>query len=313
MKKYIIKICIFFFIIVLIDFVSGIVFGYLGAHVKGGDNFRNNYIMDKVNEDILIFGSSRALHHYNPAIVNDLLGLSCYNVGQDGMGIIVNYARYKTICKRYHPKIVIYDIMPGFDLLEDDKQKYLKWLRPYYDYDGISEVFEDINKTEKYKMQSQLYRYNTNFGQLIIENIRPIQSEGIQGFRPLNGEMDTLTIINAEKNIINDIPIYDSLKLAYLRKMIEATKDTKIIFVMSPWWNKYDTTILRPIKLICADYNIPFIDFSNDLKFLHHNEFFKDASHLNSKGADEFTKFFVQELKMEHLLEPFVSNKQYEF
>ena len=42
MKKYLIKIVFLFLIIIVIDIVSGKVFGYMLEHAKGGDNGRNN-------------------------------------------------------------------------------------------------------------------------------------------------------------------------------------------------------------------------------------------------------------------------------
>ena len=302
MKKYLIKISLFFLIIFVIDFISGKIFGYMLEHAKGGDNFRNNFIMNQVDDEILVFGSSRAMHHYNPIIISDSLGMSCYNCGQDAMGVMLSYARYQTICRRYHPKMVICDIMPSSDLLKGDNHKYLKWLRTYYDYDGMSEIFASIDSTEKYKMLSQMYRYNTNFVQLITENIHPVQAQSLKGFRPNNKIMDTMKI-SKKNNVANKEINYDSLKLSYLRKMILESKDTKIIFAMSPVYAGYDTTILRPIKQICAEYDIPFLDFSNDSIFLYNNDFFCDGWHLNSKGADEYTKFFVKRLKMELLHE----------
>lgn len=302
MRKYLIKIVLFFLIIFVIDFISGKVFVYMLEHAIGGDNSRNNYIMNQVDDEILVFGSSRALHHYNPIIISDSLGMSCYNCGQDAMGVLVSYARYQTICRRYHPKMVIYDIFPNSDLVKDDNHRYLKWLRAYYDYDGVSEIVVSVDSTEKYKMFSQMYRYNTNFGQLIIENIHPVQAPDIKGFRPRDEEMDIMKV--GEKGNASDKKeiIYDNLKLSYLRRMIGESKDTKFIFTMSPCYAGYDTTILRPIKQICVEYNIPFIDFSNAQKFMYNNEYFYDGMHLNAKGADEFTKDLVKKMKGEYLL-----------
>ena len=101
MRKFLFKIALFFIIIAIIDVLSGKCFAYLVEHTKGGDNLRNNFICNSMNDDILIFGSSRALHHYNPAIISDSLHLSCYNCGQDGNGAILNEARYQLILKRY--------------------------------------------------------------------------------------------------------------------------------------------------------------------------------------------------------------------
>lgn len=54
---------------------------------------------------------------------------------------------------------------------------------------------------------------------------------------------------------------------------------------------------LAPIKEICKRRNVPFIDFSNDTKYVHNNALFKDGKNLNDRGADEFTKDFVKTIR----------------
>ena len=82
MKKFLFRIVLFFALILVVDVVVGKVFAYMVDNAKGGDNGRNNYICNTVNADVLVFGSSRAFHHYNPIIIEDYLGKSCYNCGQ---------------------------------------------------------------------------------------------------------------------------------------------------------------------------------------------------------------------------------------
>ena len=302
MKKYIIKIAVFFLLVTIVDLIVGKTFQYLVDHARGGNNGRNNYICNETNQDILIFGSSRAIHHYNPLILSDSLGLSCYNCGQDGNGSILNYGRYQLIYQRYHPQIIIYDIIPDFDLLTgDDNHKYLGWLRAYYDKMGIPEVFESVDPTEKYKMKSQMYRYNSKFIEIVSDYIHPLQSDGILGFRPFNETIDTMKI--AKNPVKKANYSFDTLKISYLEKMIDKSKDTKIIFAVSPHLIGMDTLQFQPIIDICKKKDILFIDFSNNPKYVHHNEFFKDGSHLNSKGADEFTRDFIQEMKKRKVFE----------
>lgn len=267
------------------------------AHTNGGINGRNNYICNEVNEDVLVFGSSRAQHSYNPEIISDSLGLSCYNCAQNANGIILAETRYQLILQRYTPKMLIYDITPNFDFLGgEDNHKYLGWLRAYYDKNGVSDVFETIDKTEKYKMISKMYRHNSKFLALISDYIHPLTGMGKKGFRPYHEEMDTMKLRNRTSK--KEAPIiYDSVKLYYLKKLIEDSKYTKVVFVISPWWYGADSVIYQPIHKLCSEYNIPYIDFSNHPKYVHHNEFFKDGSHLNAKGADEFTRDLVIEIK----------------
>lgn len=111
-----------------------------------GDTARNEYIANKVTAPVLIFGSSRAIHHYDPRIFKDSLEVDCYNCGQDGMGIVLFYGRYKMITQRYIPKLIIYDALAGFDIAENDNYGYLTWLKPYYQNAGIDSIFGKLNR-----------------------------------------------------------------------------------------------------------------------------------------------------------------------
>ena len=100
MKRFVIRLIAFLFVMLTIDRGFGMVMNYLQENAKGGYIGHHNYILQRANEDILIFGSSRALHHYNPQIVIDSLGMNCYNCGQDGNGIILFYGWWQIIKER---------------------------------------------------------------------------------------------------------------------------------------------------------------------------------------------------------------------
>ena len=71
--------------------------------------------------------------------------------------------------------MIIYDVNPSFDLLVgENNSKYLGWLRSEYENYDVKQIFEDIDSTEKYKMQSMMYRYNSKFLQNMIDYVHPI-------------------------------------------------------------------------------------------------------------------------------------------
>lgn len=294
--EYITKLALFFLLLFVVDRIAGKAFSYMVANAKGGDNGRNNYICNQTNEDVLVFGSSRAIHHYNPRIISDSLGLSCYNCGQDGNGSILNYGRYQLILQRYCPKLVIYDIMPDYDLLEgEDNHRFLGWLRAYYDRPGIKEIFEDVDVTEKYKIWCKMYRYNTKCIQIASDYVHPLTDEGYQGFRPLVNEMDTMKV---SLNVSYKEPVFDSLKIAYLNKFIKACGDgTKLIVVYSPVYRKINPKVLAPIEQICHQEGILFLDYSSSTEFFHNKDLYSDGNHLNAKGADRFTRDLMTKIK----------------
>lgn len=100
MRRFICKILLFLIGLVIVDNLVGLEGKYLVNHVKGGDNGLNTYICRKLQDDCLVFGSSRGMHHYDPNIISDSLGMSCWNCSLDGSGIILMYGRYKLLSER---------------------------------------------------------------------------------------------------------------------------------------------------------------------------------------------------------------------
>lgn len=304
MKRFLLRLIIFFALLFVIDRVVGGVINYFTTHSIGGYVAHHNYINDKMNQEVLIFGSSRAVHHYNSQIIEDSLDMSCYNCGQDGNGIILNYGQWQMISKRYNPKYIIYDVSESFDLfLGEPNTKYLGWLKPYYGREGIKEIFESVDKIEKYKMLSNMYKSNSKFLQISADYLHPIYKLDSHGFLPLNGDIDTMKIQkqnSSEKDL--EIPEVDSLKIYYLEEFIKSRDQTGLIFTISPTWYDIDVRKHLPIKNLCKKYHIPFYDFSNDKKYVHNNEYFKDGTHLNAHGADEFTKDLIHILKKDSVI-----------
>lgn len=301
MKRFVLKVFAFFAIIAVVDIAGGSGLKWLAAHARGGFTLRDNYICDSLRTDILLSGSSRCVRHYNPQIISDSLGVSCYNSGQMGNGIILNYGRLKMVNERQKPKLVIYDLHPGFDILVgDDNHRYLTWLKGHYDRDGIADIFSSVDNTEKYKMTSQLYRYNSRIIELVSDCLQPLSNAKPDGFSPLKGKIDKLKI-RSRVDTKQDYR-FDNLKLEYIKKYILEVGADHIVFVVSPSWYGMDSLRFKPVKEICEQHLIPFIDYSNNPKYVHNDTYFKDGNHMNAVGADEFTKDLIKVLREERII-----------
>lgn len=296
MKRFIIKITLFFVLLVVVDVLCGFSLGYFAMNAKGGFTLRDTYICDKLETDFLLMGSSRCVRHYNPQIISDSLGMTCYNTGQMGNGIILNYGRLKMIDEKKKPKVVIYDIAPDFDLfVGDDNHRYLTWLKQHYERNGIADIFEKVDPTEKYKMESQMYRYNSRIIEIMTDYLHPISNARADGFSPLKGELDRTKIKIVGRKL--GTPVVDKVKLDYINKLIDELDGVKLYFVVSPRWYGMDSVQFQPIMDICQERGIPFIDFSNNPKYVHQDIYFKDGNHMNGRGADEFTKELIGSIK----------------
>lgn len=293
MKKFIIKSFAFILLLICTDFAIGKALKHLSAFAIGGDTYKNNYIAEKIDEDIIIMGSSKASHHYVSSIIEDSIGYSCYNAGIDGNGIIRAYAYTVMFTQHHTPKIIVFDVINSFDLVTNDNVKYLGGVKPFYDKEHIADIFKEISCTEPYKMYSYMYRYNSKALQIIADIFAP-QQNGIKGYRPLYG------IIKHPKSEVNDDEReYDSLKIQYIERLINLCKqkDIQLFFAISP--NHCQTNIINysPILSLANKHNITLLNHLNDTTFVGKNEFFKDAGHLNNEGATLYTNIIVNELK----------------
>ena len=66
MKKFLLKIVLFFAIVAVVDVATGKLFRYVQSNMAGGRTGAEWYACRESSEDIIIMGSSRASHHYVP-------------------------------------------------------------------------------------------------------------------------------------------------------------------------------------------------------------------------------------------------------
>ena len=300
MRRFVVKILLLFVIIFFFDQMAGLFFQNLLSNITTGNLGKDNYICDHCTEDILIFGSSRAEFHYNAKMIEDSLEETVYNCGMGGCGIIQSYGRLLMLTERYYPKLIIMEITPEFDLIENKNDfQDLKMLKRHYDKIYIKDIFEKVDWKEKFKMFSNLYRYNSSIIHNPIRLVKPItfnkNSIGVQGFRVIYEEFDSMKVeVKKEKEEY----IIDEMKQFYLKKFVEKAKEfSQIVFVVSPYWQGRSSEVFNSAKQLADSLNIPFLDYSNDSKYIHNDSFFKDGIHLNYKGANEFTKDLIIEVR----------------
>ena len=300
MRRFLQKLLIYAAIIVFVDFIAGGVMQYINTNTVKGDWGRNNFIANQVKSDVIILGSSRAIHHYDPKIISDSLKLSCYNCGEDGMGILLMYIRYKLICERHVPKLVIYEFLPEYDYFKDgDDCRYLKFLRPLNRCAFIDELTYDISSIERYKQLSNLYRFNTNFLDIVAQycSKSPLTAKEYT-YSPLKGEM-TNKPSSPQEGQGKSIEI-DSLKVKYLKRLLCDCKSngSQLIFVISPFLGiESNASAFAWLDTLCANNKIPIFNHYRDSFFCNNPRFFKDSYHLNEVGAESFTRLIAKEIK----------------
>ena len=296
MKKFLLKGVLFLAIVACVDSITGNFFDFLHHHAKGGSTAKNEYIANGMEDDVVIFGSSRSVHHYNPYILADSLGVSVYNCGEKGNGAILAYGRYKMMTSRYKPQLIVYEVTPGYDyFVWDPYKKYLGSLRQYYDKPGIKEIFRTFDDyLSPIRMQSKMYQNNSRLIQEVFDNL--VYRDNNRGYMPLYGS-------NYDSNAGGKVKreyVIDTLKLQCMETLFKDVQADSIPIVMaiSPVYrNAEGPEMYKEAYRISEVYNIPILDYRDFEPISSDSSFFQDGVHMNTKGAELFSSLIASELK----------------
>lgn len=305
MKRFFLRIAFFFILVVVMDVAVGFAFDFMIARAKYGETHNNDYIANVCTDDIIILGSSRACRHYVPSVIQDSLGLTCYNCGEPGCGIIPAYPRYKMIVERKKPKLVLYEVTPGYDyFVADDYSKYLGSIRQYSDKKPVAEIYEAFgDELESLRLLSSMYRNNSHIVQNMMDLV--IHTKDYRGYGPLFGELTEEAIRQKQvAQVDRDTKSrkIDSLKLSYVERLFsDARADgVSIICTVSPYFTSSigdDDEQYSPIIELCQKYDIPFIDNRNYDGITGEMVLFQDFGHLNDRGAKKYTSCLIPTIR----------------
>lgn len=301
MKKFILKVTLFFVFAAVIDVLCGWGFDWLRSKAHGGQTYKNEYVSKFCKDDIIILGSSKADHHYVPRVFEESLGLNCYNAGEMGCGIIPGFIRYKQVVSRHKPKLVIYEVTPRYDYLDDNGYaNYLGTIRQYTYTKVVRDVYLDFSdEFEKIRLMSGMYRNNSK----LVDNLKDIlfPAPSNKGYEPLFGTM-VYNPSNIKNNNERKAVTVDSLKLAYVEKLIFDCRlnDIPLLFIISP--TLYGGEVSEEYSIIfnlCSHHKVPILNNWNSPLITGIGEYFQDGLHLNNNGAVQYSKLVVHQI--EHL------------
>jgi hypothetical protein len=298
------KVFILIIIIAIIDQIGGGIIRHFYFKQITGTLSRTTYAIDSTQANILVFGSSRANHHYVPEIFEDQLNMSFYNTGRDGNYIMYNYAIFKAILKRHTPKIVLFDICPDEIYSNGTNYDNLASILPYYKtHPEIRNIVELRSPIEKYKMLSEIYPFNSIIINICMGNIglQKYRMEDRKGFVPLKKVLIN-SILETRDEYYSGSP--DINKINALNDIIYLCKKNKIqlIFIQSPEYaNVLQNETSRVFEQIVKNNNATYWNFVNDPDFIAMPNFFQDQRHLNEKGAIYFSQIVAKRIAINNI------------
>ncbi len=302
LKKLIIKLAVFFALLIVLDQVLGAIVRKIYFKQNHGGVYRITYVLEKGTPEIMVLGSSRANHHYIATLIQDSMKTSCFNAGMDGHFISFANAEVNSMLKRYAPKIIILDMLDDeFEQRAYKIEDRVSSLLPYYKtHPEIREIVDLKSPFEKYKLLSSLYTFNTLLlpsitGALDLNNKQA--NEKTLGYLPnyekWGGDMAMVDSRNEK---------LDSNKIKGLKNIIAACNEKKVtlVIVVSPSYKKYTQNYNPTIALarkMADSSKVAFWNYLEDTTYLNHKELFMDIRHLNNDGATIYTEDIIRRLK----------------
>lgn len=252
-------------------------------------------------ENIFIYGSSRAVHGYNPAVFTDSLRMSCFNSGRENSNILYHNAVLDAMLKIHTPKIIVLDVSAReltWRAAETGKVVLASMILPYVRRDtSFKNIAKQLFPDELRKAEvSKIYAYNSLVLPLVVGKRKINKEDNVNGYLPLHGsKADAVRPDFTEENDKTD-PFAQKDFEEFVKTV--KSKNIQLYVVQSPLFVKqFNTSVsLDTIRNILKRYNEPFWDYGFDTTFAK-KEYFYDNLHLNNKGATLFTEKLVSDIK----------------
>lgn len=297
------KLFLFILILIVLDQAIGWTLRKLYFGQRKGILAQTTYAIDSANQDILIFGSSKAYRQYSPNIISEGTGLSCYNLGQDAQKIAYYTAVQEIVLKRKKPRLIILDVLAK-ELYEDELNNSKLWmLYPYCkEHPELKKYLQELGPFEKIKFEISVYPFNSLL--FIMANNKILEkhiTKDAFGYKPYAksiSKKDFDAYLKERAKYTGKIKKGNTDRVSqksknYLQQFLESTKQNNIqtLLLISPSLIAEPLVFRDKIRGLSLAYpNVRFIDFSDSSKYSHQYQKFADLNHLNKEGAEEFSR-----------------------
>jgi hypothetical protein len=279
------------------DRIIGYYLNNLYLEQKKGDFFETTYALKHVKEDLLIFGSSRAVRHYDPNILQDSLNLSAINVGKIGNTLLYSYAIFSQILTYHVPKVVVLDISP-IEFAKSERERGQKSmidiLLKYQDMPVIEQLIKQLDNKELFLSKIfWTYKFNSSIYTLMTNNQGSSKLSQSKGFKSRIGTKITKDYVKVD----NDDYVEDTILVNTFRNFLTKARNNNIEVhvVISPTTLYQTHNSIARIEKITAEFGYHLLDVSHRPQFKQAALYY-DMTHLNNVGARNFSELLGDSL-----------------
>lgn len=287
----------------------------LRQYQGGNTGTLNEVVRGSINADILISGSSRAVYHYDPRIIEIRTGRRTFNIGRDGTKLDEQVAFLRTYLRHNRKPDTIIQNLDAHSLKANrgvtDPSQYMGWL-------GEDELYQNVRSHRWY---FAVYRVFPLIGILREGSVKPAL-EGILGVT-YQGDNRFAGYCPQDKPWNNDFQefqkehplgvewVVEEAARNTLREMLALCwqEEIRLILVYSPEYidsqlmTKNRTQIFEVFRALASEYQTPLWDYSQD-RISQEQEYFYNSQHLNQTGATLFSEQIGKRLETDYGLHP---------
>jgi hypothetical protein len=305
-----IKISCFFCLIVILLFGLNTMINSGMRRIKTSQfGVWNKIVQGKINAEIVISGSSRALTHYDPRIIERTTGYLTFNIGLNGSQTDMQLARLKAYLKHNQkPKLLVqnldlYSFLTSHEIY--DPAQYVPYLNEESTYAGVRRVYPDVWKWKYlplYGYAVEDMRFNWMIGLKALAGIQP-KEDHLNGYHPRDirwtGDFDKFRANNPKGTMVKTEAQGEQDFEELLG--VCAQQGIPVLIVYSPEYYEMQALarnrkeVLGKAKQIAAHFNFPVWDYSES-PICHDRSNFYNSQHLNQNGASAFSDDFAKRL-----------------
>lgn len=262
----------------------------------------NDITEGKISSEILILGSSRACTNYDPAIIENHLDKSTFNLGFNAASFNLQKLKYEVYMSHNEaPEIIIQNV----DISHFNTSEYLPDLPqfiPFMSDRSLMKTFSVFDSSLLWKHWVPLFKYNKNklfflSGIQSVLGSKKVLYSSYDGFTPVNKKYvrDSHNLEKLKTVDVDSFNFPNEFGLA-LQDINSQANHSKVFLVWAPIYEErleISKTIIDVYKnklraFADLNTNIHFIDYS-DSSFSYQRDYFYDSFHMNKTGATKFS------------------------
>jgi hypothetical protein len=263
----------------------------------------NRMVDGRINANILVTGSSRAVNHYDPREIAKQTGMSAWNLGVNGSQTDMQLAVLKTYLNHNAPPSLLIHNLDSFAFVTSrDGIAFADWYVPYLDQAPLYEALTRIDSDWQKAKYLPLYGYATKdmrFSWLLGVSAllgRSPREDRFDGFEPrvLSWTEDFTRFRMANPDGVRFPVEPEAVRDFEELVSVATTRGARVVLVYSPVYYEMQNLergraeLFAQFEAIANRHGAAVWDYS-DSPISRRREYFYNSQHLNAGGAAAFS------------------------